>query len=732
MNLPSLNFHHSQLNTGPSEIIGGAFAFQAKLTTQFNMQSFRTEFEDPLVEKDIIDLEKKIRLFREGKIDEEKFRSLRLARGVYGQRQQGVQMVRIKIPLGRLSPKQLIRIADVSTEYSNGRMHLTTRQDIQIHHVSLDRTPELWAELERDEITLREACGNTIRNVTASPESGITTDELFDVTPHALAVFKYFLRKPFGQELGRKIKIAFSANDKDSAFTFIHDFGFIPRIEKEERGFKVMIGGGLGAQPFLAKPAYEFLPENEIIPFIEASVRVFDRYGERSNRHKARLKYLINQIGIEEFIRLVSEEKGAVANATHEIDKCLQEPIVSKIISSDELVDVENKLDFKRWLDTNTFLQKQNGYSGVYIKVPLGNIDRNTAYLFAQIADKYASDDIRITVNQGFLLRFVRNENLSTLYTSLLGLGLGDAGFDSPADITACPGTDTCNLAISNSTHVSLELERVVQNEFPHHLYERNLRIKISGCMNSCGQHGLAQIGFHGSSFKSGENVVPALQLVLGGGETGSGEGRIGDKIIKIASKRSPDLLRSLLSDFDINSASDESFNSFYDRKGKDYFYQLLKPLADASQIDPSELIDWGGDQKFKPAIGVGECAGVLVDLVATLLLEADEKLEWSAQSFDASFYSDSVYHSYAAMISAAKAILLDRAVHCNTQHGIISDFDKQFPEIMEKVDKTISFKELTHRINQQKPSPLFSSEYLLSASQFVDAVRMHREIQKV
>ncbi len=291
------------------------------------MQSFRTELElvnhsgKALVEKDIIDLDHKIREFREGKIHEEKFRSLRLARGVYGQRQQGVQMIRIKLPFGKVSAKQLLRIADISDEYSNGNLHLTTRQDIQIHHVSLDRTPELWAKLEQDDITLREACGNTVRNITASAESGIDPNEPFNVSPYAFALFSYFLRKPFGQELGRKIKIAFSNNDKDTAVTYIHDFGFIPKINSQnEKGFKVLVGGGLGAQPFLAQVAYEFLPENQLIPFLEASMRVFDRHGERVSRHKARIKYLINKIGIDEFLNLVAEERPAVLNKEYVID----------------------------------------------------------------------------------------------------------------------------------------------------------------------------------------------------------------------------------------------------------------------------------------------------------------------------------------------------------------------------------------------------------------------------
>ena len=277
------------------------------------MQSFRTELENPVVEKDIIDLEKKIRAFREGKIHDEKFRSLRLARGIYGQRQPGVQMIRIKLPFGKVTFKQLLRIADISDKYASSNLHLTTRQDIQIHYVSLDRTPQLWAELEQDDITLREACGNTVRNVTASPTAGIDPLEPFDVSPYAHATFEYFLRNPVCQEMGRKFKISFSSSDADTAFSYIHDIGVIPKVNVAgERGFKVLLGGGLGAQPLLANIVEEFLPEDELIPYIEAIIRVFDRHGERNNRNKARLKYLIQKIGLTEVLLLADAERTAL------------------------------------------------------------------------------------------------------------------------------------------------------------------------------------------------------------------------------------------------------------------------------------------------------------------------------------------------------------------------------------------------------------------------------------
>ena len=694
------------------------------------MQSFRTEIENPLVEKDILDLERKIREFREGKIHEEKFRSLRLARGVYGQRQQGVQMIRIKLPFGKITAKQLLRIADISDEYSTGNLHLTTRQDIQIHHVSLDKTPELWAKLEQDDITLREACGNTVRNVTASAEAGIDPGELFDVSPYAFAVFNYFLRKPFGQELGRKIKIAFSNSDADTAFTFIHDVGFIPKVKIEngieQRGFKVLLAGGLGAQPILAQTAFEFLHEDRIIPFIESALRVFDRHGERANRHKARLKYLVSKIGLAEFLKLAEQEEKTLLNKTYIINRNVIKPAELPKESVYTTFRPADEPAYNAWKATNAFPQKQHGYYGVYIKVLLGNIGTAKARELARIVKTYAADDLRITINQGFLLRFVREEALLALYNELKKINLVDAGFNSVADITACPGTDTCNLAISNSTNITVELEKVIYGEFPDLIYNHDIKIKISGCMNSCGQHGLAQIGFHGSSFKAGSNVVPALQLLLGGGTLGNGEGRTGDKIIKVPSKRGPDLLRTLLNDFADGLTEGELFNTYYDRRGKDYFYQLLKPLADASSLKDADFIDWGQEEKFKPEIGVGECAGVVIDLVATLFFEAEEKLQWSEEAFEESRWGDSIYYSYAALISGAKALLLDKQVHVNTHHVLISDFDKHFVETKE-VEVKGTFKDLALKINRVEPSRAFADRYFSDAEDFLKKIKTYR-----
>jgi len=693
------------------------------------MQSFRTELENPLVEKDIVDLARKIELFREGKIHEEKFRSLRLARGVYGQRQQGVQMVRIKLPYGRLTFNQWKRIADISDEYSTGNLHLTTRQDIQIHFVSLDRTPQLWADLERDDITLREACGNTVRNVTASPTAGIDPAEPFDVTPYADATFRYFLRNPICQEMGRKFKMSFSSSDEDTALSYMHDLGFIPKIVDGQRGFKVMVGGGLGAQPQLAHVYAEFLPENLLIPTIEVVLRVFDRHGERNSRHKARLKFLIAKIGFEEFKKLVEAEwkalknKSIVVSQQSLVDDSITRPVSANLTNDFRLTTNDS------WLKTNTFAQKQPGYHGVYVRVLLGNIRSETSRSLIEALRGYVADDVRVTVNQGLLLRFVPTENLPYVYSVLEAHGLAEPGANSIAHITACPGTDTCNLAISDSTAISVELEKVMREEFPDVIFNTAMQIKISGCMNACGQHSMAHIGFHGSSLKAPDKrVLPALQVLLGGGTLGNGAGRISDKVIKVPSKRGPEALRWLLRDYDANGQEGEYFNQYYDRLGEKYFYSLLKPLTDLSNLEATDFQDWGQEVQFQTEIGVGECASVIIDLVATLLYESEEKWDWAHEARSEGRFADSIYHSYSVFVSAAKALLLDKSVNVSTHHGVIREFDKQFVETGEFSFEGKTFGDQTLQLNQQEPSEAFAERYLAEAADFLKASKAWRE----
>lgn len=678
---------------------------------------------------DIEELQSKIQEFKLGQIPEERFKAFRLARGVYGQRQQGVQMFRLKLPYGKITADQLETVANLSEQYTNGNLHLTTRQNIQLHHVRLEDSPQIWEQLEEVGVTTKEACGNTVRNITASPFAGIDPAEPFDVSPYAHAVFEYFLRNPICQEMGRKIKMAFSSSRMDAAFTFIHDFGFIPKVQNGAYGFEVIVGGGLGAQAFMGQKAFDFLPQDELIPFIEAGLRVFDRYGERERRHKARLKFLVDPkkgIGLDGYLKLIEDERKSLKNQKVKINTkkvITRVPEDESLLASPQVAPLEGYDD---WFKTNVFEQKQHGFYAVKVRIPLGDIKSPEARKLADIVRSYAADDVRFTLNQGLLLKYVRLESIPAVYNELKAIGFASAGFDTLADVTACPGTDTCNLGVTNSTALALELETLVRDEFPHLIDEENIKIKISGCMNSCGQHMIAQIGFHGSSIKNGDKVAPAMQVVLGGGVDPDGTPNISEKVIKIPTKRIPDAVRLILNNYEENASESEYFNAYFRRQGKRYFYDILKYLADSKTFEESDYQDWGKTADFIPEIGVGECAGVMLDLVGTIVNDAKDRLSKGHEVIKEEKWADAIYYAYNTLVIGAKAVLLGKDVQCNTHKGIIDDFQKHVIANGE-FSGIEDFEEMVLQINKYEPTKEFAEAYLEQATMFFDQINAQR-----
>ena len=694
------------------------------------MQSFRTEIENPVVEKDIIELADKIAAFNNLQLDEEKFRSLRLARGVYGQRQAGVQMIRIKLPYGKVMSNQLRRIAEVSDEYSRGRLHITTRQDIQIHYVDLQRTPELWAELERDDVTLREACGNVVRNVTASETAGIDVNEPFDVSPYADALFKFFLRNPICQEMGRKFKVSFSATDEDTGLSYLHDLGYIAKIRNGIRGFKVMVAGGLGSQPRHAEVLYDFLPADKIIPVMEGVLRVFDRFGERKSRAKARMKFLLKEIGLESFRNLIEEEQKAVEFKTVAIDAASYVTSKPVTIEAPE-VEIKEVAAFDLWKSTNLIPQKQKGFVAIGIKVLLGDFYTDKARLLADLVETYAAGEIRLTLRQNMVIPFVKEDIVPFFYTELDKLGFVEPGYNKAVDITACPGTDTCNLGIASSTGIAAELERVIAAEYPQYLENSDLVIKISGCMNACGQHNMANIGFQGMTVRTPEKLVaPALQVLLGGGNLGNGNGAFADKVVKVPSKRGPEALRRVLNDFEAN-ANGKPFVTYYKEKGEKYFYNFLNDLQDVSNLTQEDFIDWGEEGKYVKEIGVGECAGVVIDLIATLFLESQEKIENAREAFENEVYSGAIYYAYQSLVNTAKAMLLAENKKTNTHASIIAQFDEFFVA-SGKIELNTTFSELIYQINKNTPNKEFCSQYINDSENLLKKVQRFRALSNI
>lgn len=678
------------------------------------MQRFATEIEDPIVAKDIVELEKKIALFQSGAIDPDQFRSLRLARGVYGQRQPGVQMIRIKFPYGKATAQQLRRLAEVTDTYATGNLHITTRQDIQLHYVSLDDTPQLWSELEKDQITLREACGNTVRNVTASIWAGISPDEPFDVSPYAAAFFEYFLRNPIGQDMGRKIKVSFSSSDRDEAIGMVHDLGFIPVATKNGPCFKVLLGGGIGAQPRSADVIENCLPADQIIPLSEAIIRVFDRLGERNRRQKARLKFLVEEMGVAGFMAEVNRIKAGLPYETYAIA-----PVSESVAPPMDYPFIELGQDegFARWKEVNVFFQKQTGYCAVGIPVAGGNFSSETARKLADLMDRYSGASLRFTQGQSILLRFVPEQALGSLYQELGLLQWNKPGFHKINDITSCPGTTTCNLGIANSVGLSQVLKQVIEDEFPDLVALAQLDIKISGCMNACGQHTIAAIGFQGMTVKSGANTAPATQVLLGGGVLGNGQGRFGDKVLKVPSKRTPDVLRWLLTDFNNLRQPAETYLQYYLRKGTSYFYENLVHYSSVDDLTPSDFIDWGENTAYEKAIGIGECAGVTIDLVQTLLYDAQHHLDQAQMSIADQKWSDAIYLGYAALVRGAKAVLTSKAAKINSHESIIEQFDHYYPEFMSHYQT--SLQDWINLYHQNKPDQVWALSFLKNTTEY-------------
>lgn len=681
----------------------------------------------PEATRDIFELQQKVSAYKNNEMPEDKFKHFRLTRGIYGQRQLGVQMYRIKLPMGRVTPPQLVRIAELSEQYCNANLHLTTRQDIQLHFLKVEDAPAVWAGLEDVGVTSREACGNTVRNVTASAEAGVDPHEPFDVSPYNYETFRFFLRNPICQDMGRKMKIAFSSSEKDTAFTYIHDFGFIPKIKDGKRGFKVVVGGGLGAQAFTAQLAYEFLEEDQVIPFLEAGLRVFDRYGERTRRHKARMKYLVKDLGLEKFLELISEERTAnkvksypiILHSVPEAKPAQEKPVPEMVI--------EDQNKYQGWLKTNVYKQKQDGFYGVYLKVTNGDIKPDQARRIAELVNDYASQDMRVTMNQNLFIKFVREEALPYVFTVLNDMGFADPGYGTIADITTCPGTDTCNLGVTNSMTLARILEEVIQQEYYDLIFDKAIHIKMSGCMNSCGQHMSANIGLHGSSIRVGDKVAPAMQICLGGGVDLNGNGTVGDKIVKLPTKKMPDALRAILNDFDANSTDTEYFNDYYQRMGKNYFYTLLKPIADTSKFLEDDYFDYGQEDYFTPEVGVGECAGVMYDMIGTIIRDAQIKQTDANEALKKGKYAEAIYYAYTGFVITAKALLLSKDVECNTQIRILQDFDKTFVETG-SITIDGGLENLVLSINKNEPEQAFAELYVQRFHQFFNTVLSYRE----
>lgn len=637
----------------------------------------------PEITKEIDNFEQAVQDFLGQKISDGKFQRIRLQHGVYGQRQDGVQMIRIKIPYGGLTTEQWECIADVCEEYSRGIAHITTRQDIQIHYVKVVRVPELMRKLAAVGITTREACGNTVRNVTACPYAGVSPTEPFDVTPYANAFYKHMIRNPICQNMGRKFKVAFEGCDHDHARLRIHDIGFQAKVKDGQRGFQVLIGGGLGATPFVAHELYNFMPAEEMLPVSEAILRVFDRYGERKVRSKARMKFLIKKVGFDKFKEMVEAERKIlhVGSDWNDYLQSVDEPYET----SDHAAvgeAAEETDDYKTWKASNVLEQRQNGFSMVEIRTPLGDMVPEQMRSLAELTRKFSNGMLRTSIEQNMHLRYVHHEDLPALYQALKKIDMARADAGTIYDVTACPGTDTCRLGVAASRPLATVLEERLkaENGVVSQLADQ-LLIKISGCPNSCGQHHIGNIGFSGAALPQDKHVAPAFQLYLGG-EVKADSTSIGQIVMKIPSKNVPEATIRILKHYAENRQGDEALSAFFTRIGRKAVQELLADLAHVPEYDqnPDFYVDWGDKEEFGLQQGViGECAGSPVADVAPELIEAEAPLE-QARAFKTHGENEAVIaKSFEAMAKAADAMLYSKMVQTFNAKESIQEFDNHF-----------------------------------------------------
>jgi sulfite reductase (ferredoxin) len=651
---------------------------------------------DPALAAEIDVFETEIALRRQGRMEEKLFAETRLRRGAYGQRYDNGKrndgqrtqdlpypsgeltkgpstlwdapgMQRIKIPFGGMFPDQMDVLADLAEEYSDGILHVTTRQDIQLHYVHIEDTPELMRRLAAVGITTREACGNTVRNVTACPYAGVCATEPFDVTPYARALAMFLLGHPDTQDFGRKFKIAFSGcRDEACGLVSIHDIGAlaVARTEdgQEKRGFEFYVGGGLGAVPHQAKLLSDWVPEEELLPLSQAVCRVFARLGEKKNRARARLKFVVQKLGIEEFRRIVLEERSILprdarwtsflADIRSQEERPRRDP---------ELLGLGRRPEgFDLWKKTNVRPQRQGGYVVATVALPLGDLTSAQTRALADVARKYVGDNVRTTVEQNIVLRWVPEADLPALYADLKAIGLAEAGAGTIVDITACPGTDTCKLGISSSRGLASELRRDLQEKGVHTDESvGNLVIKVSGCFNACGQHHIADLGFWGVQRKVGGHTVPHFQVVLGG-QFSNNAGANGLAIGAVPSKNIPKVVHRLTGEYAKLRQKGESFQGFIERTGKAKLRALIEDLipVPTTAEDPSFYSDWGDPRTYSIGdLGVGECAGEVVSFVEFGLAAAERQVFEGQLLLDQGEAEKAAERAYRAMLQAAEAL---------------------------------------------------------------------------
>jgi sulfite reductase beta subunit-like hemoprotein len=583
----------------------------------------------PILEQEFDDFKTEAGKFLEGEMPEDEFIKFRLKQGVYGQRQPDVQMIRVKLPFGGVTPEQLESFADVVEKYVPlNKGHITTRQNIQMHHIPLPEVEKAIRELAETGLSSREGCGNTVRNVTGDPWAGVAADELFDMTPYVGAYVRYFVRHPTTQAMPRKIKTAFDGSEQGRAISEIHDIAYRARVKMsddpahpgEVRGAQMLVGGGTSIMPRVAPALYEFveLDNGEYLKIAEAVFRIFDRQDWlRVNRARARIKVFVDKFGIDELRRQVEEElEGEWVNerdfsVEHRLfldDERESAPAPPQSYGSPN-GDLQQ---FERFRAANVQPQKQDGFVTIEVKVTRGDLSPEQFRGLARVVRDYAGGYARTTVQQNLLLRWVRHESVYDVWRALGELGLADAGTREITDVVSCPGTDSCKLGITSSMGLNQAVQERVQEMGITDELTRQIHIKMSGCPNGCAQHHVADIGFYGASIKVGEHTIPAYIPHVGGVYEGAPVA-FGTRLkLRLPAKRIPEAIERWIRHYESTREDGETWGAFTQRVGTAEIEALVKDLSlpvDFSLESMNTFIDWNRDVPFEVQRGEGECA---------------------------------------------------------------------------------------------------------------------------
>jgi sulfite reductase beta subunit-like hemoprotein len=565
-----------------------------------------------VIENEIRAFEEKVQMVLRGEMTDDQLRPHRLKHGTYGQRQPGMQMQRIKIPSGVLDAHQLRVLGGISDRYATGVGHLTTRQNVQFHYIKLETVPAMFRELAAAGMTTREACYNTVRTITSCPLSGICGGEAFDVTPYALGLTRFLLRHPDFHELPRKFKIAFSGceDDGNCAVAGIHDVGLIAQVRGSNgtahHGFKVLVGGGLGALPTEAATLTDFLPAEELIPTVEAILRVFDKNGNRKSKFKARMKFVLRERGIAEFRKMVEEERKKVTTPAEVlvVPSPQAQPLVKLQLTPPVAPPASE--EYTLWQQHNVMPQRQKGYSTIWVKLSAGTITSDQFRGLADVLEKHQLPGVRIAILQNFVIPWIPTDQVPNVYADLKALDLVTPGARTISDVTGCPGATTCNLGITRSLTLADVLAKELADQSDPEI--QKLRIKISGCPNSCGQHHIADIGFYGNARKIGDQQAPFYQLLLGGEVSERGV-RFGKQIIPLAAKQVPNVIREILGLYRNERLANETFRQWVERTPTGEITDRLKQYAEIAEHEPETFFDWGDTETYSLKLGRGECA---------------------------------------------------------------------------------------------------------------------------